>query len=256
MHDAGMQRADPTTSAADVDGPTTPQTTPKTLDQLGRAGEASRTPQAGAARALPGHTGLLPPDTGPFPEARRALPARPGLWQRTMQWVVAAGVTVLLMWLTYSGGGWIPILSAADLVVHEAGHAVTSWAPWLVCSFAGSFFQVAVPLALTGYFWWRKDRFAVIVLLAWAAENLNNVSVYVGDAQRMVLPLVGDDGSGAGHDWHNILSALGMLGSTDALANAVRTASVCLFVVALGMAALGFYRARQEDWPGTSGGGE
>jgi hypothetical protein len=122
---------------------------------------------------------------------------------------------------------------------------VTAWAPPLLCSFAGSFFQVAVPLALAGYFWWRKDSFAVIVCGAWAAESLNNVSVYIADAQVMVLPLFNDDGSGSGHDWHNILGQLGWLNATDAIANAVRAASVCLFVVALGLAMLGFYRARE-----------
>ncbi|HZL63691.1 MAG TPA: hypothetical protein VFD50_01925, partial [Thermoleophilia bacterium] len=84
-----------------------------------------------------------------------------------------------------------------------------------------------------------------------------NVSVYIGDAQRMVLSLFGDDGSGAGHDWHNILRDLGWLNATDAIANGVRAASVCLFVVALGLAVLGFYRAHRE-WgrhapPTTSG---
>jgi len=61
----------------------------------------------------------------------------------------------------------------------------------------------------------------------------------------MLPPLVGDDGSGAGHDWHNILGTLGWLESTDAIANAVRTASVILFIVAFGLAALGFMRARR-----------
>ena len=105
---------------------------------------------------------------------------------------------------------------------------------------------MAAPLGLGAYFWWRKDRFAVILCGAWAAENLNNVSVYIGDAQRMVLSLFGDDGSGSGHDWHNILRDLGWLNATDAIANAVRAASVCLFVVALGLAMLGFYRAHRE----------
>jgi len=116
------------------------------------------------------------------------------------------------------------------------------WAPPLLCSLAGSFAQVALPLGLAAYFWRRKDGFAVVLLVAWAAENLNNVAVYVADAERMVLPLVGDDGSGAGHDWHNILLELGWLTSTDAIANGVRATSVCLFVVALGLAVLGFAR--------------
>jgi hypothetical protein len=166
-------------------------------------------------------------------------------WRRTWRWVVAAGVTALLAWLTYSRGGWIPILSAFDLGVHESGHLLTMWAPALLCSLAGSLLQVAAPLLLGAYFWWRRDQLAVIVMVAWAAENLHNVSVYIGDAQAMILPLFGDDGSGAGHDWHNILLALDALEATDQLALVVKTASIILFVVALGLAALGFTRARR-----------
>jgi hypothetical protein len=174
------------------------------------------------------------------PEPRPATTS----WGRTWQWVLAAAVTVLLAWLTYSRGGWIPILSAFDLGVHEFGHLLTMWAPALLCSLAGSILQVAAPLLLGLYFWWRRDSLAVIVMVAWAAENLHNVSVYIGDAQAMVLPLFGDDGSGAGHDWHNILLALNALEVTDQLALVIRTLSVILFVVALGLAVLGFSRAR------------
>jgi hypothetical protein len=185
------------------------------------------------------------------PRARLSIAGRPEPrpattpWRRTWQWVVAAGVTVLLAWLTYSREGWIPILSAFDLGVHEFGHLLTMWAPALLCSLAGSLLQVAAPLLLGGYFWWRRDSLAAILMIAWSAENLHNVSVYVADAQVMVLPLFGDDGSGAGHDWHNILLALNALEATDQLALVVRTASVILFVVALGLVALGFSRARR-----------
>ena len=166
-------------------------------------------------------------------------------WGLTWQWVVAAAVAILLAWLTYSRAGWIPILSAFDLGVHEFGHLLTGWAPPIVCSFAGSFLQVTAPLLLAGYFWWRRDQFAVILMVAWSAENLHNVSVYIADAQVMVLPLFGDDGSGAGHDWHNILLQLNALGATDQLALVVRTGSVIMFVLALGLAALGFSRSRR-----------
>jgi hypothetical protein len=175
------------------------------------------------------------------PEPRPATTS----WGLTWQWVVAAAVTILLAWLTYSRGGWIPILSAFDLGVHEFGHLLTFWAPALLCSLAGSFLQVAAPLALGGYFLWRRDSLAAILMIAWSAENLHNVSVYIADAQVMILPLFGDDGSGAGHDWHNILLALNALEATDQLALVVKTLSVILFIVALGLAALGFSRARR-----------
>jgi len=166
-------------------------------------------------------------------------------WSRTWQWVVAAAATTLLAWLTYSRGGWVPILSAFDLGVHEFGHLLTAWAPALLCQLAGSFLQVALPLLFCAYFWWRRDQLAVIVTLAWTAENLHNVSVYIGDAQVMLLPLFNDDGSGAGHDWNNILTTLCALGATDQIALVVKTASVVLFVAALGLAVLGFSRSRR-----------
>jgi hypothetical protein len=176
---------------------------------------------------------------------RPPAPVQSTTWETTVRWIVAGGVTVLLAWLTYARDGWIPLLSACDLGVHEFGHLLTIWAPALLCSLAGSALQVAAPLALGGYFWWRRDSLAAILMVAWAAENLHNVSVYVADAQRMVLPLFGDDGSGAGHDWHNILGGLGWLPATDQVALVVKTGSAVLFVVAVGLAAWGFARAHR-----------
>lgn len=196
---------------------------------LHQAGQSGRAARGRARRAL---DALLP---------RGQAPA--GAWSRSWQWAAAAAVTALLLVLTFAGDGWVPLLSGVDLVVHEAGHFLTAWAPPLLCSLAGSVAQVAVPLGLAAYFWHRRDGFAVIVLVAWAAESLNNVSVYAADAQAMVLPLVGDDGSGAGHDWHNILRELDLLASTGLVAGAVRGASIALFAVAFALAALGYLRA-------------
>ena len=210
-----------------------PAAVPQPLKPIGRpaAGTSARAPRTGFLARLP--------------RRQPAAAPKPTLWAMTLQWVVAAGIVVALAWATFATHGWIPILSPFDLVVHEIGHVLFVWAPTLLMQMGGSINQVALPLVIAAFFWWRRDDFAVIVLLAWAAESLNNVSIYVADAQDMVLSLVGDDGSGAGHDWHNILGTLGWLESTDAIANAVRTASVCLFIVALGLAALGFYRARR-----------
>jgi hypothetical protein len=176
--------------------------------------------------------------------AGRARGPRPeGLWNATLQWLVAAAAIVALATLTFTRDGWIPILSGADLGVHEFGHLVFFWAPTIWVQFAGSFMQVALPLAACAYFAHRRDSFAAIVTLAWAAESLNNVSVYVYDATRMVLPLFNDDGSGAGHDWHNILGELGLLGSTDAVAYLVRGLSVALFAAALALTVRGLLRS-------------
>jgi len=168
-------------------------------------------------------------------------------WSSTWQWVVAAAAVLALAWLTFHGHGWIPVLSGFDLGVHEFGHLAFGWAPTLWVQLAGSFMQIALPAAVCTYFALRRDRFAVIVTLAWVAENVNNVAVYIADATRMVLPLFNDDGSGAGHDWHGILSRLGWLGATDQLARLVRGLSVALFLAALGLAVWWFVRARRAS---------
>jgi hypothetical protein len=170
-----------------------------------------------------------------------------GAWELTIKWVLAAAIAGLLAYLAYSRGGWIPLLSDADLAIHEFGHRLTFWAPAIVCQLAGSFLQVAAPLGLGGYFLWRRDRFAVILMVAWAAESLNNVSVYMYDATRMVLSLFGDDGSGSGHDWHNIFGETGLLGHTDFIAYFTRGLSAALFATAIGLAAWGFFRTRGAE---------
>ena len=98
---------------------------PRPLEAGGAAEGGAPGSDAAAARARP-------PARAPAVSARSsASPAarnrdrRPPRWGLTWQWVVAAAVTVLLAWLTYSRSGWIPILSAFDLGVHEFGHLLT-----------------------------------------------------------------------------------------------------------------------------------
>jgi hypothetical protein len=154
-----------------------------------------------------------------------------------VRWGFALLAVVVLAWLSFTRNGWVPFLSGVDLGVHEFGHLLFAWAPFLVVALAGSAVQVAAPAALAGYFAWRGDRLGVVLLVAWLGMSLHNVAVYLGDAQRMVLPLFGDDGSGAGHDWHNILGALGWLPQTDALAGLVTATSVVVFLASLGLVA-------------------
>ncbi len=230
------------------------------FDPPGEPGPPAAAPRPPAPGAVP------PPEAGERPAARpdvdalfeqaRASSGRragrrswspdpDGLWSTTLQWVVAAAVTLFLAWATYAHGGWVLILSSFDLGVHEFGHLVFFWAPTLWVQAAGSFMQVFLPLALVAYFLWRRDRFAAILMIAWAAESLDNVSVYIGDARRMELTLFNDDGSGSGHDWHNILSELHQLPRTDVLAHFVRAASVLLFLTALGLSLYWLVRSRR-----------
>lgn len=164
-------------------------------------------------------------------------------------WIAVAGAVALLAWLSFTRNGWVPFLSGVDLGVHEFGHLIFAWAPDLGVALAGSLVQVAAPAGLAAYFLWRDDRPAVVLMVAWLGMSLNNVSVYIHDATRMVLPLFGDDGSGAGHDWRFILGELGWLGHTDSIATLVRLASVAAFIASV---ALACWFAREDLGPTVS----
>lgn len=167
----------------------------------------------------------------------------PAPWLVALRWAAAAVTVAVLAWLSFTRNGWVPFLSGVDLGVHEFGHLIFVWAPDLWVALAGSLVQAAAPAGLAAYFLWRGDRLAVVLMVGWLGMSLHNVSVYIRDATRMELPLFGDDGSGAGHDWRNILGGLGWLDHTVGIAGMVTAWSVVAFITALGLA--GWF-ARQD----------
>lgn len=99
----------------------------------------------------------------------------------------------------------MPFLAGVDLGIHELGHLVMAWAPWLVAAFAGSLFQVAVPLGLAAYFGLvRREAWAAGPLMAWAGASQRNVAVYIADAPYQRLELWGGDN--VVHDWAQLLA--------------------------------------------------
>ncbi|MDH4139199.1 MAG: hypothetical protein OEV43_01355 [Coriobacteriia bacterium] len=167
-----------------------------------------------------------------------------GLWRNTLQWTFGLLAVTVMAYFTYARNGWVPLLSGVDLGIHEFGHMILMWGPPVVVWMAGSVLQMLVPAGLAVYFAVRRDMLAVILMCAWAAESLNNVGVYVYDATRLRLDLLGDDGSKMGHDWANILTELKLIPYTDQIAYAVRALSFVLFALAAFYAIRGFVRPR------------
>lgn len=58
-----------------------------------------------------------------------------------------------------------------------------------------------------------------------------SVSAYSGDAQDMVLPLVGTDKSG--HDWHNMLTMLNLLDASPVISDILWSFGVITGVLAV-----------------------
>ena len=120
------------------------------------------------------------------------------------------------------------IVDNVNLPIHETGHLV--FAPFgdFVQALGGTLFELIVPAVFLGYFVTRRDRHAASVALWWIAENLWYIAVYVADARRQALPLVG----GGEHDWAYILSEMGLMHRDVAIGHTVHAWGVALFVVA------------------------
>jgi hypothetical protein len=128
----------------------------------------------------------------------------------------------------------VPLLDLVDLGVHELGHLIVGDPP-MAHFLAGSVAQVLVPAALAAYFLAvRRDRGGGGFCLAWAGASAWDVSVYIADAPRQALPLIG----GGVHDWAYLLGPNGWdaLESAGVIARGVDLAGLVVSVAGVGIA--------------------
>lgn len=148
-------------------------------------------------------------------------------WNDRWRYLAGLAVCAVLGWFAFVRGTNVPILSLADLGVHELGHLLTYVFPDLVTAMMGSITQVLVPWALAGFFLAvRRDVFAATFCLAWAGTSAQNASVYIADAPYRALPLIGGE-----HDWDFVLGRLDVMERAADIANAVRWGGLILLLV-------------------------
>ena len=108
------------------------------------------------------------------------------------------------------------ILHLIDLVFHEAGHFIFALFGEFIGTLGGTIMQLLVPLTcMIALLFKTRDPFGASVCLWWIGENFLDIAVYMYDAQRMWLPLLGG-GFGnvkpyGAHDWNYILTETGLL---------------------------------------------
>jgi hypothetical protein len=144
-------------------------------------------------------------------------------------------------------------LDNVNLIVHEAGHVL--WRPFgeFLYFLGGSLTQVIVPLAFVVYFWRSNQRFAACVAAFWTATSLFHLSVYVGDARAMELPLLG--GEYVTHDWNWILGQMNLLSMDWVLSRLVFVTG--LLYLMLGLAGAAYWSrgdAQVVPWMNTASG--
>lgn len=107
------------------------------------------------------------------------------------------------------------ILSGANLIFHEAGHALFGAFGRFLQMLGGSMLEVAVPwICGVALLRSRRDTFGAAIAAWWGGEALVGLGPYIYDASEQVQPLlggvIGQDRPGY-HDWNNLLSWTGLL---------------------------------------------
>ena len=101
------------------------------------------------------------------------------------------------------------MLDTFTLVTHEAGHFFFHFFGRFLGLAGGTLLQLLVPVLLVAHFLVHDYRLGTQLALLWLGQSCNSVSIYAADARKRILPLLGDNLEG--HDWHNMLSMLGVL---------------------------------------------
>ena len=135
---------------------------------------------------------------------------------------------------------WWDLLDDVNLAVHEAGHLVFSLFGDIPGVLGGSIFQVMIPAIFAGYFFRSGQRFSGAITLAWVAQSLVNVAVYIKDARAQDLPLLG--GENSIHDWWYILINFDLLQHDQQIGGFVHFVAALLFLTALALGAFITYR--------------
>ncbi len=159
-------------------------------------------------------------------------------WARGRMWIPRA---LVLLYLVYADIRFLrdpmsgTIFSAITLAFHEGGHLVFAFAGHFICSLMGSGTQVLIPIIVMLVFLRQPDYFGVAVGGFWLSFSLFELANYVGDARAMELPLVGFS-SDPEHDWHYLLSTLGLLRFDTTFAFLIRVVATLSGVASLAVA--------------------
>ncbi len=147
------------------------------------------------------------------------------------------GILLILSWKVLARGISVEppgllltIIDGANLIFHEAGHIILLPFGEFIHYLGGSLTQVAIPAICAAYFWLHHQRASSAITLFWTGESITNVAIYVADARRMELPLIGGD-----HDWNYLLDRLNLLNQADGLGRFVFVLGILAILFSLGL---------------------
>lgn len=147
--------------------------------------------------------------------------------------IFAAFLAVYFLWIAYDPmqGSFLDLV---DLPIHEAGHLIFRPFGEFMGVAGGTLLQLIVPATFVAYFAINGQKYSAAIVLFWLGQSFLNVYVYAADAVVMQLVLLGGlTGSEGGfHDWNYMLTELGLLSRTKAIAGMIRLTGTLTIVSA------------------------
>jgi len=143
-----------------------------------------------------------------------------------------------------AASGALRFIHGIDLVIHEAGHAFALILPRFFYLLGGSALQVILPAVCALIFLHQRHIASFAVALFWTGESVTDVAIYMADAKKQALPLLGGDGTV--HDWNYLLGQLHLLGWAPSLGRLTFGVGILLITVALAIVANETHRAWQR----------
>jgi hypothetical protein len=151
-------------------------------------------------------------------------------WDEFKRWIPSILILPVVVYWCLNRGNY-GMIDNADLVIHEAGHVFFSLFGKFIYTLGGTLMQIIIPSIIAGFFFRNNYRTGVQVGLLWLGQNIINISVYAADARAQKLPLLG--GNKVYHDWHYMLSSLGLLEFDKEIGYLFFGTAILIFVVAV-----------------------
>jgi len=151
-------------------------------------------------------------------------------WDQFKRWIPSIIIFPITIYWILNRGEY-GLLDNIDLVIHEAGHFFFSLFGKFIYTLGGTLMQIILPSIIAAYFFRYNYRTGVQFSLLWLGQNFINISVYAADARAQKLPLLG--GKKVYHDWHYLLSELGLLNSDYVVGYTFLGIAIIIFFVAV-----------------------
>ncbi len=137
--------------------------------------------------------------------------------------------------------GSLRFIHGIDLAIHGAGHTFALFLPRFLYVLAGSALQVLLPAVCAWTFLKQRQPGSFAVALFWTGESVTDVAIYMADAKKRALPLLGGDPTG--HDWNYLLGQLGLLNWAQALGRLTFGLGIVMVMIAFSILTNETYRA-------------